>query len=233
MSERQLYRLRAPSSGREMLLAGRAGQGLPRPRDGRAARGRREGAAARPVEVQPAMGGRDAALLQLVRPARPEGPQRLPDVRPPDGRAAPLTSRPPPCACSAPRFSSPYSRSPSPPPAAAAASVAVQEVPGAAGRADRAARQGRRRPVRATPAPRRRRHARRRRRRPATPTPPPPATTGTHRHDRRHRHRHRAPTPTPRGPAAGLGAERPTSDRRPARRRSSSSSSAQQNPGAC
>src|SRR3954447_20033930 len=36
------------------------------------------------------MGGRDLALLQLVRPARPEGPQRLPDVRPPDGRAAPL-----------------------------------------------------------------------------------------------------------------------------------------------
>src|SRR5690242_4654344 len=36
------------------------------------------------------MGGRDLAVLQLVRPARPEGPQRLPDVRPPNGRAAPL-----------------------------------------------------------------------------------------------------------------------------------------------
>src|SRR5262245_29510897 len=36
------------------------------------------------------MVGRDAAVLQLVRSARPEGPQRLPHVRPPDGRAAQL-----------------------------------------------------------------------------------------------------------------------------------------------
>src|SRR3954452_6428800 len=36
------------------------------------------------------MGCRDAALLQLVRSARPEGPQRLPYVRTPDVRAAPL-----------------------------------------------------------------------------------------------------------------------------------------------
>src|SRR3954452_20792176 len=36
------------------------------------------------------MGGGHPAVLQLVRPAGPEGPQRLPDVRPPDGRTAPL-----------------------------------------------------------------------------------------------------------------------------------------------
>src|SRR3954452_15606235 len=36
------------------------------------------------------MGGRDAAVLQLVRPARPEGFERLPHVRPPDGRTATL-----------------------------------------------------------------------------------------------------------------------------------------------
>ena len=90
MSERQLYRLRAPSTGREMLLPAEPEKVYTRPRDGRAARGRREGAPAAPVEVQPAMGGRDPAVLQLVRPARSEGPQRLPHVRPPHGRAAPL-----------------------------------------------------------------------------------------------------------------------------------------------
>src|SRR5215208_5913997 len=37
------------------------------------------------------MGRGEPALLQLVRSARTEGPQRLPDVRPPDGRAPTLT----------------------------------------------------------------------------------------------------------------------------------------------
>src|SRR5690349_21752574 len=36
------------------------------------------------------MGGRHPEVLQLVRPACPEGPQRLPDVRPPYGRTAQL-----------------------------------------------------------------------------------------------------------------------------------------------
>ena len=118
MSERQLYRLRAPSTGRELLVPAEPGKVYTRPRHGRAARGRREGASAAPVEVQPAMGGRDAAVLQLVRPARPEGPQRLPDVRPPDGRAAPLRGG---RMRLAPRGSPyPSSCSPSPSPAAAA-----------------------------------------------------------------------------------------------------------------
>src|SRR5690242_15657812 len=68
----------------------RARQGLYGPRHGRAPRGCGEGAAAASVEVQSAMGGRDAEVLQLVRSTRPEGPQRLPDVRPPYGRAAQL-----------------------------------------------------------------------------------------------------------------------------------------------
>src|SRR3954452_4270923 len=68
----------------------RARQGLYGPRHGRALGGRGEGAAAASIEVQPAMGGRDAAVLQLVRSARPEGPQRLSDVRSPYGRAAQL-----------------------------------------------------------------------------------------------------------------------------------------------
>src|SRR3954469_1809656 len=68
----------------------RARQGLYGPGHGRAPGGRGEGAAAASVEVQPAMGGRDAEVLQLVRSARTEGPQRLPDVRPSYGRAAQL-----------------------------------------------------------------------------------------------------------------------------------------------
>ncbi len=90
MSEGQLYRLRAPSTGRELLLAAEPGQGLHGPGHGRRARGGREGAPAATVEVKPAMGRGDASLLQLVRSARPEGSERLPHVRPPHGRTAPL-----------------------------------------------------------------------------------------------------------------------------------------------
>ena len=67
------------------------------PRHRRAAGDRRQAASARAVDVAAALGRREPALLQLVRPAGPEGPQRLPDLRPPYGRAAPLT-RPSPCA---------------------------------------------------------------------------------------------------------------------------------------
>src|SRR5215475_9820956 len=73
---------------------GRAGQGLRGRGDRGAARGRREGPPAHPVEVQPAMVRRHAEVLQLVRSAQPEGSQRLPDVRSPDGRAAPLRGGP-------------------------------------------------------------------------------------------------------------------------------------------
>src|SRR5262249_19060397 len=73
---------------------GCAGQGLRGRGDRGAARGRREGPPAHPVEVQLAMVRRHAEVLQLVRSARPEGSQRLPDVRPPDGRAAPLRRGP-------------------------------------------------------------------------------------------------------------------------------------------
>src|SRR4051795_1342307 len=74
---------------------GRAGAQLRRPRDGRAARGGRQGPAPCAVDVAAAVVGREPALLQLVRPARPEGPQRLPRLRPPDGRPPPLRSRAP------------------------------------------------------------------------------------------------------------------------------------------
>src|SRR4051812_35946130 len=74
---------------------GRAGAHLRRPRDGRAARGRRQGPAPCAVDVAAPVVGREPALLQLVRPARPERSQRLPRLRPPDGRPPPLRSRAP------------------------------------------------------------------------------------------------------------------------------------------
>ncbi len=234
MSERQLYRLRAPSSGREVLLAAEPGKVYTRPRHGRAARGRREGAAAAPVEVQPAMGRREPALLQLVRPARPEGPQRLPDVRPPDGRAAPLRGG---------RMRARRAPRRSWPPSARARRRRLRRQrgrrpggPGRPGRADRP------RAPREALAPRRpptptRRPRRRPPRRPTSSdaTAPPPSTD--------------APTPAPtRGtaPPATPAAAAPTApdgtgDRaderhaaaRRARTRSSSRTSAPQNPGAC
>jgi hypothetical protein len=56
-----------------------------------------------PIEdVEAALGGREPALLQPLRPALPEGPQRLPDLRSPDGTAGLLTvmARRPATACS-------------------------------------------------------------------------------------------------------------------------------------
>ena len=50
-------------------------------------------AAARPDPVRAAVGGREPPLLQLVRPARPEGPQRLPALRQADGAARLLRRR--------------------------------------------------------------------------------------------------------------------------------------------
>src|SRR4051794_29467778 len=70
---------------------GRPRPRLPRPRHGRGARGRGQGPAARAVPLAAAVGGREPALLQLVRPARPARPERLPDVRAPHGAARVLT----------------------------------------------------------------------------------------------------------------------------------------------
>src|SRR5919199_5023191 len=65
---------------------------LPRPGDRRGARGRGRRAAHGAVGVAPAVGRREPAVLQLVRPARPARPQRLPDVRAPHGAAGVLTA---------------------------------------------------------------------------------------------------------------------------------------------
>src|SRR4051794_12653528 len=62
-----------------------------RPGDGRGARDRRRGPAAGAVALPAALGDREPALLQLVRPAQPAGPQRLPVVRPPHGRLRQLS----------------------------------------------------------------------------------------------------------------------------------------------
>ena len=91
MSSGQLYRLRTPSTGREVLLPAEQGQiyldrdtGEPMEIVGQVL------PAAPSVSVA-AVGGGEPALLQLVRPARAEGPQRLPALRPPHGRATALT----------------------------------------------------------------------------------------------------------------------------------------------
>ena len=90
MSERQLYRLRAPSTGRELLLPAEPGKVYTDHDTGEPLEVVGKVLPLHPSKSQPAMGRRDAALLQLVRPAGPEGPERLPHVRPPYGRAAPL-----------------------------------------------------------------------------------------------------------------------------------------------
>ena len=91
MSVRQTYRLRAPSTGREVLVEAEPGQ-VYRDRDtGEPLEVVGKVLPLAPSQSQPAVGRGEPAVLQLVRPARPEGPQRLPDVRPPHGRAAALT----------------------------------------------------------------------------------------------------------------------------------------------
>src|SRR4051795_10514666 len=79
-----------PVNGSRGPAPRRAGPHVPRSGHGRGARGGREAAAARPVALPAAVGRREPALLQLVRPAGSEGPQRLPHVRPPHGRAPSL-----------------------------------------------------------------------------------------------------------------------------------------------
>ena len=227
----QQYRLRTPSTGREILVEAEPGQHLPRPRDGRAARDRRQAAAARAVAVRAAVGGGEPPVLQLVRPDGPEGPQRLPHVRPPHGRAPALT-RPSAtvrllrstllftvlalalAAAGCGGSGSDVPEVPGPP-----AELSVPHVKGAADLSEDAS---------ATP----------------TPTPsadatetPTPATRddGLHRHDR-HAPAAPAPAPPPRPtprPQQQDSASNDTTTPPPAPRRSSSSSSARRTPGAC
>src|SRR3954470_4144495 len=68
---------------------GRARRDLRRPGDRRGARAGRHRAAAPAEHVEPPVGRREPAVLQLVRPAGAQGPQRLPDVRAPHGAAEP------------------------------------------------------------------------------------------------------------------------------------------------
>ena len=87
VSVRQRYRLRNPASGREIVLEA-SPEEIYRDRDiGRDARGRRQAAAARALHLAAPVGGREPALLPVVQAARPEGSERLPDVRPADGPA--------------------------------------------------------------------------------------------------------------------------------------------------
>ena len=81
VSTSQRYRLRNPVERAGDRDRGRARGDLPRPRHRRAAGDRGQAAAARPVRLAAAMGGGEPALLLLVRPARPEGPERLPHLR--------------------------------------------------------------------------------------------------------------------------------------------------------
>ena len=81
-----------PSTGREILVEAEPGKVYLDRDTGEPLEVVGKVAPARAVAVAAAVGGGEPALLQLVRPAGPEGPQRLPDVRPPDGRDRPLSS---------------------------------------------------------------------------------------------------------------------------------------------
>src|SRR5437764_4539229 len=67
---------------------GRAWPYLPRPGDGRGASDRRKALAAGADSIGAALVAREPALLQLVRPARAQGPQRLSLLRAAHGPAA-------------------------------------------------------------------------------------------------------------------------------------------------
>ena len=165
---------------------GRAGPHLRGPRHRRAAGGVGKLLPLPPSKSAAAVGRGEPALLQLVRPARPDGPQRVPDLRPPHGRAAPLdpffpcARLEPPQPCSAP---SPW---PPAPPAAAAARSTTRRSPAR----PRTSRSRPRRSSGATRAATRRRPDARRPR-PSPAAPPPRATSRLHRHRAEHRQRHR------------------------------------------
>ena len=88
---RQRYRLRAPSTGREVILEGEPGRSYVDRETGEPLQAVGKLLPLPPSKSQLPVGRREPALLQLVRPARPDGPQRVPDLRPPYGRAAPLS----------------------------------------------------------------------------------------------------------------------------------------------
>ncbi len=102
MSIAQRYRLRAPSTGHETIIEGAEPDRVYHDRDS----GEELDVVGRVVadrgRIEAPMGGREPALLQPLRPALPEGPQRLPHLRSPDGAAGLLTvmARRPATVCS-------------------------------------------------------------------------------------------------------------------------------------
>ena len=93
MSIAQRYRLRTPSTGREIIIEAEPGKVYRDRETGEELEVVGKVLPARAVPVEPAVGGREPADLQLVRPVRPEGPQRLPALRAPDGTAAAVLRR--------------------------------------------------------------------------------------------------------------------------------------------
>ncbi len=88
MSANQLYRLRNPATGRELVMEAEAGE-IYRDRetgDSLEIVGKLLPLAPSPSRLPP--GGGEPALLPVVRAARPEGPERLPDVRQAHGTVA-------------------------------------------------------------------------------------------------------------------------------------------------
>ena len=87
----QQYRLRTPSTGREILVEAEPGHTYLDRETGEPLEVVGKLLPLAPSKSAAPVGGREPPLLQLVRPDGPEGPQRLPHVRPPHGRAPALT----------------------------------------------------------------------------------------------------------------------------------------------
>ena len=87
MPGRPRYRLRTPSTGREIVIEAEPGKVYTDRETGEELEvvGHRPAAAA--LRVAPAVGRREPALLHLVRPARPARSQRLPHLRAAHGAA--------------------------------------------------------------------------------------------------------------------------------------------------
>ena len=78
MRIRQKYRMRTPSTGREVVIEAEPGQVYVDRETGEELEVVAELLPLAPTAFRASVGGREPALLQLVRPALPEGPQRLP-----------------------------------------------------------------------------------------------------------------------------------------------------------
>ena len=87
MSSQQRYRLRNPANGREIVLEAEPGRSTSTARPASALEVVGKVLPLAPSQLAAAVGGREPPLLPLVRPARPEGPQRLPHLRPAHGAA--------------------------------------------------------------------------------------------------------------------------------------------------